>query len=41
MANAKATLYYTKEQYLNSLPVEDGNIIFVPDSNKVCLDLRN
>ena len=41
MANARAKLYYTKEQYLDSLPVKDGNIIFVADSRKVCLDMRD
>ena len=39
MANAKAKLYYTKQQYLDSLPIANGNIIFVPDSNTVCLDM--
>lgn len=41
MANAKAKLYYTKQKYLNSLPVKNGNIIFVPDSYTVCLDMSN
>ena len=39
MANAKAKLFFTKEQYLSTLPVKDGQIIFVSDSNKVCLDM--
>ena len=41
MANAKAKLYYTKQKYLDSLPIANGNIIFVPDSNKVCLDMSS
>jgi len=41
MANAKAKLYFTKQKYLNSLPVTNGNIIFVPDSHTVCLDMLN
>jgi len=41
MANAKAKLYYTKSQYLSSLPIENGNIIFVPDINTVCLDMSS
>ena len=40
MTNAKAKLYYTSSKYLDSLPVKNGNIIFVPDSNRVCLDMR-
>lgn len=39
MANAKAKLYYTQEKYLSTLPVQNGNIIFVADSHKVCLDM--
>ena len=39
MPSTKAKLFYTKEKYLSSLPVKDGQIIFVPDSNKVCLDM--
>ncbi len=39
MANAKAKLYYTTSQYLSTLPIENGNIIFVPDVNMVCLDM--
>jgi len=41
MANAKAKLFYTKQKYLDSLPKKNGNIIFVPDSNTVCLDMSN
>lgn len=40
MANAKAKLYYTKQKYLDTLPIENGNIIFVPDSLTLCLDLN-
>ena len=39
MAKAKAKLYYTTSEYLPTLPVRSGNIIFVPDDNKVCLDM--
>ena len=39
MANAKAKLFYTKEKYLSTLPVKNGQIIFVPDAHKVCLDM--
>ena len=39
MANTKAKLFYTKEKYLSTLPVKDGQIIFVPESHKVCLDM--
>lgn len=41
MPNAKAKLYYTTSKYLTTLPVENGNIIFVPDVNMVCLDMGN
>ena len=41
MANAKAKLYYTKQKYLDSLPITNGNIIFCPDAYKVCLDMNN
>ena len=41
MANAQAKLYYTKQKYLDSLPVANGNIIFVPESNMVCLDMSD
>ena len=41
MAKAKVKLYYTSSQYLDSLPVNNGNIIFVPDSNVFCLDMSN
>ena len=40
MANAKAKLYYTKQKYLDTLPIANGNIIFVPESNTVCIDLN-
>lgn len=38
---AKAKLYYTKSKYLPTLPISNGNIIFVPDINTVCLDMSN
>ena len=41
MANAKAKLYYTTTEYLDSLPVKNGNIIFVPENNLFCLDMSN
>ena len=41
MANTKAKLFYTQEKYLSSLPIKDGQIIFVADSRKVCLDMRS
>ena len=41
MANAQAKLYYTKRKYLDSLPIANGNIIFVPESNMVCLDMSD
>lgn len=41
MARSKARLFYTSEKYLDSLPVQDGNIIFVADSRTVCLDMRD
>lgn len=41
MPNAKAKLYYTTSKYLTTLPIENGNIIFVPDVNMVCLDMGN
>ena len=39
MAKSKAKLYYTTSEYLPTLPIRSGNIIFVPDDNKVCLDM--
>lgn len=41
MANAKAKLFYTTSKYLKTLPVKNGNIIFVPDINTVCLDMSD
>lgn len=41
MANAKAKLYYTTPEYINTLPIKNGNIIFVPAMNKVCLDMAD
>lgn len=41
MANAKAKLYYTISKYLNTLPIKNGNIIFVSDINTVCLDMNH
>lgn len=41
MANAKAKLYYTTPEYIDTLPVKNGNIIFVPAMNKVCLDMAD
>ena len=41
MANSKAKLYYTKSQYLSTLPISNGNIIFVPDTRTVCLDFAD
>ncbi len=40
MANARAKLYYTQQKYLDSLPVNNGNIIFCPDSYTFCLDMN-
>lgn len=41
MAKAKAKLFYTTSKYLDTLPVKNGNIIFVSDINTVCLDMHN
>lgn len=41
MANAKAKFYYTSSKYLDELPVENGNVIFAPDANMICLDMSN
>lgn len=41
MANAKAKLYHTFSKYLPSLPVANGNIIFVQDTHEVCLDMHD
>lgn len=41
MANAKAKLYHTTTKYLNSLPVVNGQIIFVSDNNSVCVDMND
>lgn len=38
---AKMKLYYTTPDKLDELPVNDGQIIFVPDSKQVCLDLHD
>lgn len=38
---AKAKLYYTSSEYINALPINNGNIIFVPDANMFCLDMSN
>lgn len=37
---AIANLIYTTSAKLNELPVEDGQIIFVPDVSTVCLDIH-
>jgi hypothetical protein len=36
---AVVNFIYTTSAKLNRLPVEDGQIIFVPDMNTICLDL--
>lgn len=41
MANAKAKLYYTSSEYIDRLPIANGNIVFVPDANMFCLDMSN
>ncbi len=41
MANAKVKLYYTTSEYLQTLPIKNGNIIFVPDNDLICLDISN
>lgn len=38
---AQSKLYYTTPERLESLPVTNGNIIFVPDGNMVCLDFKD
>lgn len=37
---AKMKLIYTTLEKLNDLPIEDGQIIYIPDSNAICLDLK-
>lgn len=41
MASTKAKLYITKERFLPTLPIKNGQIIFIPDSQKVCLDMSS
>jgi hypothetical protein len=36
---AIANFVYTTSAKLNKLPVEDGQIIFAPDMNTICLDM--
>jgi len=33
-------LYVTKAKYEKQLPVKDGNLVFVEDSNTICLDFN-
>lgn len=33
-------LYVTKSKYEKQLPVKDGNLVFVDDSNTICLDFN-
>lgn len=37
---AQMKLFYTTSAKLNELPVEDGQIIFVPNDKLVCLDMK-
>ena len=41
MANAKAKLYYTSSEHLDSLPIRNGNIVFAPESKTFCLDMQD
>ena len=36
---AVAKFYYTTSDKLQELPVQNGQIIFVPDKNTLCLDM--
>lgn len=38
---AIVNLFVTKPKYLSQIPVRDGNIVFVEQSNQVCLDFHN
>ena len=38
---AIVNLFVTKPKYLSQIPVRDGNIVFVEESNQVCLDYNN
>ena len=40
MASAIIKTIYTVESKLNQLGVEDGQLIFVSDTNKICLDFK-
>ena len=38
---AQMKLIYTTASKLNELPVSDGQIIYAPDDNTICLDMRS
>lgn len=38
---AKMKMYYTTTAKLPELPVVDGQIIFAPDGNLICLDMES
>ena len=38
---AKMKLIYTSANRLNELPIKDGQIIWVPNDNTLCLDMHN
>ena len=38
---AQMKLVYTTSARLSELPVENGQIIYAPDDNLICLDMRD
>ncbi len=38
---ATMKLVYTTSAKLDALPIADGQIIFAPDDNIICLDMKN
>lgn len=38
---AQMKLVYTTSAKLDELPLENGQIIYAPDDNRICLDMRD